>query len=102
MKNLCSVLKIFEIIIILVYFSASYAAPAPTAPTGLGILGNFNIGLPGIFNTALTVVLALVGLTMLIDVRNSKILNSSYFLTSISQTSRKGTVKTNGGSSWII
>ena len=50
--------------------TASHAAPA--APTGLGVFGNFNFGFPGIVNTALTVVLALVGFSMLTDVRNSK------------------------------
>lgn len=50
-------------------FAASYAAPAP-APSGLGFGGNFDIGLPGFFNTALAIVLALIALTMMTQVKD--------------------------------
>ena len=48
-------------------FAASYNAPAQT---GFGLGAGFDVGFPGVASTALTVVLALVGLSMLITVHN--------------------------------
>ena len=62
-----------------IFFPAAYTLPPLAPPTsGLGFGGSFDLGFPGsgLINTVFTVVFALVGISMLIQVKNKNFIYS--------------------------